>query len=273
MKIQEAIYDSINYIEDHITEEITFDQLSSRVYYSSFHYQRLFQMMTGTTLYQYIRKRRMTLASKELLSGDVKVIDLAYKYQYDSPEAFSRAFKAVLGVSPSQVKRSDVILTAYPKLDIDEHETPLSYELVEKDAFYIKGYKRTFTAEDIIEGHAYSEFWKEKEASLEELKRQTSSNCKIGAGRYRADQKYYDALIGVFGQGENTICVEASRWCIFKGTGPLISELPKLWKRIFLEWFPLTDFQHSGKIELEVFYDGDVTSRDYVFEIWIPLSK
>ncbi len=273
MTIHDAIKDSITYIEEHLTDEITFDDLSSRVYYSSFHYQRLFQMITGTTLYQYIRKRRMTLASQELLSNNVKIIDLAYKYQYDSPEAFSRAFKSVIGVSPSQLKKSDVELVSYPQMKLYENDmVPLNYEVVEKDAFSINGYKKSFTAEEIVEGKAYSHFWKEHRDDIHKLTNTFNLNYNVGAGCYRKDdQSYYDAIIGVIGEGEDSIRVEAGRWCIFKGQGPVKLELPKLWKRIFLEWFPMTEFQHSGKIELEIFYEGDVDSKDYKFEIWIPL--
>ena len=275
MTIHDAIKDSITYIEEHLTDEITFDDLSSRVFYSSFHYQRLFQMMTGTTLYQYIRNRRMTLASKELLSNNVKVIDLAYKYQYDSPEAFSRAFKSVLGVSPSQLRKSDVELVSYPQIKLYENViTPLSYEVIEKDAFSVTGYTRSFTAEEIVEGKAYSEFWKEHSEDTQRLCNISNLNFRVGAGCYRKDnQGYYDAIIGVIGEGGDSIGVEAGRWCIFKGKGPLNIELPKLWNRIFLEWFPMTEFQHSGKMELEIFYEGDVNSIDYKFEIWIPLIK
>ncbi len=275
MTIHDAIKDSIIYIEEHLTDEITFDDLSSRVYYSSFHYQRLFQMMTGTTLYQYIRNRRMTLASKELLSNNVKIIDLAYKYQYDSPEAFSRAFKSVLGVSPSQLKKSDVELISYPQIKLYENViTPLNYEVIEKDAFSVIGYKRSFTAEEIVDGKSYSQFWEEYSEDTHRLSNTSNLNFRVGAGCYRKDnQGYYDAIIGVIGEGENSIGVEAGRWCVFKGKGPLNIELPKLWNRIFLEWFPMTEFQHSGKIELEIFYEGDVNSKDYKFEIWIPLIK
>jgi len=273
----QAMSESIDYIENNLCEKLSVEDIAAVASYSSFHYQRLFQMLTGFTLGEYIRNRRMTMASKELLTSTIKVIDLAYKYQYESPEAFTRAFKKLFKVTPTQLKKSEDTIKSYPRLSIQVQMTgreSLSYKIIEKEGFYIEGFKRSFTAKEIMVGKAYSEFWKEKKDDLENLLVRNNTNVRIGAGRYRKeDQNIYDAIIGTYGESENALYVAKTKWCVFSGKGPLSETLPLLWQRIFLEWFPKTSFQHSGMTELEVFPLGDVNSSLYRYEIWIPLES
>lgn len=100
----QGIQKAIEYIEEHITEEIDYEEAAKRAYTSSFHFQRVFGLLCGFTLGEYIRRRRLTLAGKDLLSSDMKVIDVAFKYGYETPESFSRAFQKFHGIIPSQVK-------------------------------------------------------------------------------------------------------------------------------------------------------------------------
>jgi len=273
----QAMSESIDYIENNLCEKLSVEDIAAVASYSSFHYQRLFQMLTGFTLGEYIRNRRMTMASKELLTSRVKVIDLAYKYQYESPEAFTRAFKKLFKVTPTQLKKSEDTIKSYPRLSIQVQMTgreSLSYKIIEKEGFYIQGFKRSFTAEEIMTGKAYSEFWKEKKDDLENLLVKNNADVRIGAGRYRKDdQNIYDAIVGTYGESENALYVAKTKWCVFSGKGPISETLPLLWQRIFLEWFPKTSFQHSGMTELEVFPLGDVNSTSYRYEIWIPLES
>ena len=90
----QGIQQAIDYIEEHITEKINYEEAAKRAYSSSFHFQRVFGIMCGFTVGEYIRRRRLTLAGNELLTKDIKVIDVALKYGYDSPISFARAFSA-----------------------------------------------------------------------------------------------------------------------------------------------------------------------------------
>lgn len=101
----EALKRAVNYIEEHLLEDISVNDIAENVYVSSFHFQRGFKLMTGYTINEYIKDRRLYLAALEYTGSDVKVIDLAYKYGYDTPESFTKAFSRFHGVSPSQFKR------------------------------------------------------------------------------------------------------------------------------------------------------------------------
>lgn len=102
----ESIQKAIEYIEKNITEDITIDSIAKQANVSSFHFQRTFAILTEITVGDYIRRRRLTLAGEELLTTDAKIIDIAYKYGYDTPEAFSKTFRRQHKVSPSEVRKN-----------------------------------------------------------------------------------------------------------------------------------------------------------------------
>ncbi len=95
---------AIDYIEDNLTERLDYDAIAGNAFVSGFHFQRMFSVMCGYTLGEYIRSRRLSLAGSELSSGDNKVIDVALKYGYDSPDSFAKAFARFHGVTPSAAR-------------------------------------------------------------------------------------------------------------------------------------------------------------------------
>ena len=101
----ENLQNAIDYIEENITQKIDYEEVAKRAYSSTFHFQRVFGIMCGFTLGEYIRRRKLTLAGNDLLSKKMKVIDVAFKYGYETPESFSRAFYKFHGIIPSQVKK------------------------------------------------------------------------------------------------------------------------------------------------------------------------
>ena len=118
MKWIEAIQKSIQYIEEHLLEPITVNQIAAQANMSAFHFQRIFALMTDATVAEYIRRRRLTLAAHELLQGERKIMDLAMKYGYDTPESFSKAFRRQHGVTPSETRKSGASVQSYNRLVI-----------------------------------------------------------------------------------------------------------------------------------------------------------
>ncbi len=97
----EGLNKSMNYIEEHLTEEIDYEQAAKLACCSTYHFQRMFAYMANLPLSEYIRRRRMSLAAVDLQNGDNKIIDVALKYGYNSPTAFNRAFQNIHGIAPS----------------------------------------------------------------------------------------------------------------------------------------------------------------------------
>jgi len=121
---------AIDYIEAHLTEELDVHDVAARAYISAFHFQRIFSSLCGMPLGEYIRRRRLTLAAQELSrSRRARVIDVAMKYGYDSPDSFTRAFRRFHGVVPSQAGLPGVTLQSFApmKINLKEGGTMLEY--------------------------------------------------------------------------------------------------------------------------------------------------
>ena len=143
----QGIQKAIDYIEKHITEEIDYEEVAKRAYSSSFHFQRVFGIICGFTLGEYIRRRKLTLAGNDLLSKNMKVIDVAFKYGYETPESFSRAFQKFHGIMPSQVKNG-YSLKSFSRLSVRLDligGTEMNYKIEEKPELILVGYKKRFT--------------------------------------------------------------------------------------------------------------------------------
>lgn len=113
-----AIENAIEYIEENITEDLTVSRIAGEVNISAFYFQKGFSMLCGYTVGEYVRMRRLSLAGSELLSSDIKVIDLAMKYGYDSPDSFTKAFMRFHGSTPTDVRRNGAILKSFAPLHI-----------------------------------------------------------------------------------------------------------------------------------------------------------
>ena len=143
-----GIQNAINYIEAHLTEEIDYEAVARESFSSSFHFQRVFSILCGYTLGEYIRNRRLSLAGEEFAAGKAKVIDIALKYGYDNPESFARAFQKFHGITPSQARCYGAKLKSFSRLTIKvllEGGNVMNYRIEEKPAMLLTGYKRRFT--------------------------------------------------------------------------------------------------------------------------------
>ena len=143
-----GIQNAIAYIEDHITEPINYEELGRVSFSSPFHFQRVFSILCGYTVGEYIRSRRLSLAGTELAAGREKVIDVAAKYGYDSPDAFARAFQKFHGLTPSQARGNGAKLKVFSRLSIKitlEGGTTMNYRIEEKKELKLVGYKKRFT--------------------------------------------------------------------------------------------------------------------------------
>ena len=133
---------AIEYIESNLAATLDIDEISSVAYSSRYHFQRVFHALTGFTVSEYIRNRRLSLAAEELAGADNKVIDVALKYGYESPEAFTKAFQRLHGILPSVLKKSNGKIKAFPKISFQisiKGECEMVYRIVEKEGFKVFG--------------------------------------------------------------------------------------------------------------------------------------
>ncbi|MDN5341398.1 MAG: AraC family transcriptional regulator [Oceanotoga sp.] len=162
MEWTECISKAINYIEDNITENISIEDISKHVIISPFYFQKGFAMLCGFTVGSYIKKRRLTLAGSELVSSDKNIIDIAFKYGYDSPDSFTKAFTRFHGVTPTSVRNGEIMIKSFAPLKIKfvlDGGYIMDYKIVEKDEFTIIGVSKVFKYNDAE--REVPKFWKD----------------------------------------------------------------------------------------------------------------
>lgn len=113
-----GIQNAINYIEEHLLEEIDYEEVARQSYSSGYHFQRVFGILCGYTVGEYIRNRRLSLAGMELQTEKAKVIDVALKYGYDSPDSFAKAFQKFHGITPSRARVDGAVLNSFSRLSL-----------------------------------------------------------------------------------------------------------------------------------------------------------
>ena len=143
-----GIQKAIDYIEDNLLETIDYETVASQSFSSSYHFQRVFSILCGFTIGEYIRNRRLSLAGTELATSNAKVIDIAMKYGYESPDSFAKAFKKFHGILPSQVRNNGNNLKSFSRLVLKfslEGGSTMNYRIELKDEMIFTGYKRKFS--------------------------------------------------------------------------------------------------------------------------------
>ena len=140
MEWMKGLQKAIDYIEEHLDEEIDYTEIARQAYSSNFHFQRVFHIICGYSVGEYIRNRRLSEAGNDLACGDCKVIDAALKYGYQSPESFSRAFTKFHGITPLQAKTGKGNLKSFSKVFLKlvlEGGTTMDYRIEKQEAFKV----------------------------------------------------------------------------------------------------------------------------------------
>ena len=269
--LKEGIEIAIRFIEENICDELDILGISKKAYISPFYFQKIFHGLCGCTVGEYIRSRRLSLAGEELSTSDVKVIDVALKYGYDSPDSFARAFTKFHGINPSLARQNGVKLKSFAPIRLKstlEGGTLMEYKIVEKSAFTIMGRCRRFKAED-----AYvkvPDFWGEHYAT---------GGGEIVMGMFGAcidgDGKEFDYLIAdlyfpwkEIPTGYETRTFEAGTWAVFHYQGECPKALQDLNTKIFGEWLP-----NSKEYELAANYNFEFYISETEGEIWLPVKE
>ncbi|MGE7837466.1 effector binding domain-containing protein [Viridibacillus arvi] len=283
----ESLQKAIDYMEEHLTENISIEDIARQANVSEFHFQRTFAILTDTSIGEYLRGRRLTLAAHELANSNCKIIDVAYKYGYDTPEAFSKAFRRQHGVTPSNVRKNIGKLKSYNRLVIQvslKGATPMEYKIVERDSFQVVGINREFSLKNDENIKGIPVFWDEINAKgTDEVLFKLNNGEITGVLGVCVDKREtqsaekVDYWIGTehkggTPEGFSKLEIPASKWGVFEVRGPMPDAMSKAWKQIFSEWFPSNNYKHAGTPELEVYTDDDPFSPDLYSEIWIPLK-
>ena len=270
----EGFQESIDFIEKNLTEELDIEDIAAKAALSPFYYQRIFGALCGVTVGEYIRARRMTLAAQELNGKDVKVIDAAVKYGYDSPDSFSKAFQKFHGITPSQAKEPGALLRSFAPLHIRitmEGGTMMEYRIVEKAPFTIVGVKKPFHSDSSYQ--EIPKFWDEWLAQGEN--RPIMGTFGVCLDMKGKDFDYWIADLYLpwedVPEGCETRVIPGSAWAQFPCT---INTLQDTNTRIWSEWLPaLQGYSLAGEYDIEVYLPPEEGSDDMKVYIWVPLKK
>ncbi|MFJ7467323.1 GyrI-like domain-containing protein [Peribacillus frigoritolerans] len=280
---------AIKFIEENLTNEIDFKEVARLAYCSEYHFKRMFSFLAGISLSEYIRRRRLTLAAFELKNNNVKVIDIAIKYGYSSPDSFARAFQHLHGITPSEARSNGHSLKAYPPMSFQlsiKGGIEMNYRIEEKEAFHIIGIKKRVPI--IFNGvnPEIASMWKSlDETTINELKKLSnveplgllSASANFSEGRLE-EKGELDHYIGAATTREcpdnlTQLKVDASTWAVFEAVGPFPETLQNVWGRIYSEWFPSSNYEQREGPEILWNENKDITSPTFRSEIWIPVMK
>ena len=272
-----TINNAIEYMENHLTDDITLADIARNVHLSAFHFQRAFSLLTEMSPAEYLRKRRLSQAGADLTGGEAKVIDVAMKYGYDSPESFTKAFTRFHGVSPMQVRKGSPVqfMNRFTvRISIDGG-CMMEYRIEKWEAMDLLVHAKEFhaeTSEAEIPG-----FWDEYYANEEYRKipgylgvcaqeKTDSDEFRYGIGCRASDVE------GV-PEGFEIIHLPEYTWAVFKCVGPMPRAIQDMWGQIYREWLPVSDYELIPDYDIENYLPGDPSSRNYVSEICIPVRK
>ena len=272
-----TINSAIEYMESHLQEEITLADIAKHVNLSAFHFQRAFSMLTDMSPAEYLRKRRLSQAGADMADGDEKVIDVALKYCYDSPESFTKAFTRFHGVSPMQVKKGSPIqfMNRFTLRITIEGGCIMEYTIEKWEAMDLLMHAKNFRAE--TSETEIPKFWDEYYANEEYRKipgyfglcaqqKTDSDEFRYGIGCNASD-------VEGIPEGFEIIHIPEYTWAVFKCVGPMPKAIQAMWEKIYREWLPVSDYELIPDYDIENYLPGDPSSRDYVSEICIPVKR
>lgn len=280
---------AMRYIENNLTNEINFKEVAKLAYCSEYHFKRMFSFLAGISLSEYIRCRRLTLAAFELKNSDAKVIDVAIKYGYNSPDSFARAFQNLHGITPSEARNSNHSLKAYSPMTFQlsiQGGNEMNYRIEEKESFRIIGITKRVPIVFNGVNEEIASMWKSlnpyviqtlKSLSNMEPTGIISASTNFSEGRME-EKGELDHYIGVATTKDcpeqfKQLEVAASTWAIFEAVGPFPDALQNVWGRIYSEWFPSSNYELAEGPEILWNEQKDISSPNFKSEIWIPVLR
>ena len=275
----ESISEAINYIEKNLTENLTIDNIARHACISPFYFQKGFAMLCGFTVSEYIRKRRLSLAGNDLIESQQKVIDIALKYGYDSPDSFTKAFIRFHGVTPTAVRKEGAMIKSFAPLKLNfllKGGYTMDYKIIEKEAFTVIGISKFFKYENaMIE---VPKFWKEHFTTGRHKQvcgmYGINMDQQMGGNQfeYMIADNYNPSMEVPEGFTKHT-------WVVFACIGPSNKTVGEINQKIFTEWLPnCKNYEIAEGYNIEMYtdptnYPKGVQDENYYSEIWIPVKK
>ncbi len=286
----QGIQRAIDFVEANIGEEMDLEKVAKQAYSSSFHFQRIFGILCVFSLGDYIRMRRLSLAGEELSRGNAKIIDIALKYGYDTPESFSRAFTRFHGISPSEAKHGGKVKIFTPlsvKLTLTGG-SKMDYRIEKRDAFEVVcKRKKVGKPQTANATHDITAMWQEygADGTMERLISYMPENPVMRGllgicFSSELNAKQFPYGIGVEYDGRKidsdfeVVTIPANTYAVFTSKGKMPDAFIETYHRIVTEFFPQSSqYEYAENVEFEVYSSADTSNPDYRCEIWIAVNE
>lgn len=295
----EAITSSIKYMEEHLTDDITAEQVAQEVNISPLYFQKGFSILCDISVSEYIRNRRLSLAGRDLRTGDCKVIDAALKYSYDSPDSFTKAFTRFHGITPVQAKLGEGELKEFLPLKLHvsmKGGFDMECKIVKKAAFTVIG-----SAKIIKDCDGFKEcpkFWNDHFVNgdgnficgmygicIDTASGKISADDKVSKKQKVETLDSFKYMIAddyvpgrEYPEKFTTEVIPENTWAVFPCKGAMPEALQSVNQKIFSEWLPQNpDYEVAGKYNIEMYTDASkypkgTADENYYTEIWIPVK-
>lgn len=279
----------IDHIEAHLAEELRVGELARSLGTTEYHLRRMFSALAGMPVSEYIRRRRMTVAASDLLTG-LPVLDTAVRYGYGSTEAFGRAFRSVHGSSPAQIRRDGGPLRSQPKLRLRltiEGNRAMDTRIIERRAFRLAGHSaRVPLIHSGVNPHIQALIGSLPAEEHERLKSLSSGEpaglLQVSDGvdpdsREGTELTYLHG-VAVADSAEvpddlDTIEVAAGSWAVFRTSGPYPGAVQEAFAATASDWFPSNPWRLRPGPSLVAVLDRAPDFSTATTELWLPIER
>ena len=280
---------AMDYIEGHICDDLMLGDVAKVTATSTYHFGRSFCYIAEMPLSEYIRKRKLSCAGIELQNSDIKVIDLATKYGYESADSFTRAFCKQHGVTPTAARQRGISLKIFPPLTFQikiKGVQEMNWRIEEKEVFEVFGIERVFGNNEVAlvpdfwtalrENGEYERLYKAAGAKRDESGRHCI-NAVCGYNEVEGDKFPY--MICALKKPDSDTSgfkiaqIPKATWAVFrsKKVDYMGSAMKELFDRAYQEWLPSSGYEWAPAPDMEIYYTTD--DGKYFEECWIPVIK
>lgn len=294
MELLERMNRAVEYIETNLTNKIGYEKVANEIGYSIHHFQRMFSFITDISMAEYVRRRRMTMAAFELQNSSMKVIDIALKYGYESPEAFARAFQNLHGITPTVARNKGIGLKAYPRISFQisiKGVSEMKYRIETRKDFQVYGIERIFDISNDENLREIPRFWNEvlSNGECDKLAESTGNLnnqgelCPVNAvcDYKKAEGTTFPYMICALKsnksdtRGYKVVEVPSATWAIFTSEEYDMEDVSiafqDLNKRAHTEWLPTSTYNKLEGYDLEMYYEKS-NGKGYC-ESWIRVES
>lgn len=280
---------AINYLESCMTDDVDYERAAREMNVSVFYFMRIFTVICGLTPAEYVRNRRLSLAGSELSVGNIKVIDAAMKYGYNTPEGFTRAFVRFHGVTPAEVCRKNAPVRCYSPLRVSisvKGGKSMEYKIIQMPEFKVLEKAETHSLIGSKHLNTIPEFWDraKKDGTIDVLVKNFANGEEdiygICCGNSSDKDKTFEYAIAcrcaencIPPEGFRIRTVPARTWAVFECVGAMPDAIQQTWHKMVTEFFPSSDLIPTYEMDIEVYPKGDMLSNDYVSRVMVTVER